>query len=330
MKIQPLLQKFGRDLIYLSIIGGLGGWVWMGEIRQEIWNEMAIKDLKAASSMANFMLERYTLALEKGSVDYPSAQSEDYSKRGFISRYLLDTVFMKKLAQFQESITDDSGTCFRSLSIPELKALEKEAWLVTDSVSKLVDGIQEINPKIWNCLFGDDIWLKAQTVTPSQTKLFFQNLEFRSKLLNREALGYFSTKVGYSSSHEFWTPLIPFVEAEKMAPFKGETYYAQIYLSRRYLSDLSTTIKVDGKLLPHGGYGAVFQNIAMRPARKNIPLKLKSKTLSLEKASIEICIISAIKLSIVAAKHNFLKVQLNKLFKDLIHANPTSSQKIWT
>jgi len=277
MQTPSFLQKFGRDIVYLSIIIGMAGWIWVDGRRQQIWNNIGVKDLKDATSMAEFNVEMAKLSLQKGYLDYPSPQSEDYWGRALKSRHLLDTVFLKKIEQLESDVTNDAGICFRTLSMQELKALEKEAWVIADSLSKLIDGDPLLSPMIWNNLFGDDIWLKAQSANPSQTNMLFQCLKYRTKMLNREALGYFYTKIFGPDCGDFWTPIFPNVQAEKTFAFTGDTYNAFIYLARRYRITPSTEIRVDGKRLPHGGYGAIFSEYCSTPGERKHSIEYEIK-----------------------------------------------------
>ena len=89
MPITLFLQKFGRDIVYLSIIGGMIGWSNVEGKRQEAWNDVLMQDLKNATALADYTLERSKAALQKGARDYPSPQAEDYYRRALKSQRLL-------------------------------------------------------------------------------------------------------------------------------------------------------------------------------------------------------------------------------------------------
>ncbi len=256
MQMPYFLHKFGRDLIYLSLLGCALVYFWMTEkrteVKQKAWNTIVLKELNAATSLADYTVEASKRSLQKEHFDYPSEQSAEYYNRLLKSRYLLDTFFLKKLAQFQEGLTNSSGCFNRSISFQALKSLEKEAWLVTDSISKLVDGAAEINPIIWNCLMNREIWNNAQNATPQQTEMLFQILRFRARTMNREANGYFYNKMVGISCGDMWQPIYPYIWTDKQTPMLGEKYHAVINLSRRYRNTPNIIIRVDGKLLPNG------------------------------------------------------------------------------
>jgi hypothetical protein len=273
MQRSVYFQKFRRDIVYVLVIGGLVTWIWMDGKRQEAWNSMALKDLKNACNIIDFKVETSKLTMQKENNYYSSDQSDLYFNRALKSRWLLDTFFMKKLDQFQTSLSNNSGHFTRSLSLPALQSLGKEAWLVTDSISKLIDGDPDLNPNVWNCLLSRDIWENAQNATPLQTEMFIQSLRFRALMLNQEVNGYFYNKIMGVSCFDMWREILPFIWAEKPMPFTGENYYAIINLSKRYRNTSNITLRMDGKLLPNG----VFSELCTTPGEKKHILEFEMR-----------------------------------------------------
>jgi len=264
MQMSVYFQKFRRDVVYVLIISGLVTWIWMDWKRQEAWNNIALKDIKTACNITDFYAKEGKITIRKYVNNYPSPWSELYFNRSLRSRWLLDTFFMKKLDQFQTSLSNNSGHFTRSLSLPELQSLEKEAWLITDSISKLIDGDPYINPKVWNSLLSRDIWKNAQNATPLQTEMLIQGLRFRALILNREVNGYFYSRVLGSEGLNMWPGILPFIWAEKPMPLTGEKYYAIINLSKMYRNMPNIMIRMDGKLLPNGE----FSELCTTPGEK--------------------------------------------------------------
>ncbi|MBK6994456.1 MAG: hypothetical protein IPH31_05865 [Lewinellaceae bacterium] len=79
MQIPSFLQKFGRDIVYLCVISGLVGWIWVGGRRQELYNQLLFRDLKNNAQI----IERYTYILmdeiRENTTDYES-EKENFAE----------------------------------------------------------------------------------------------------------------------------------------------------------------------------------------------------------------------------------------------------------
>ncbi len=276
MQISSLPQKFGRDLIYLLVIGGMTGWIWMDGKRDETWNKVCLTDLKDATSMANFTVNMSEKTVQRHHFDYPSPFSEDIFKRTQKLRFAVDTVFTHKINQLEAAISTEAGIDNRVLTLEELKDLEEASRVLASSMSSLVDDESSINPIIWNCLFGDHIWEKAQSATPAQTKALLQSLRYKAKKLSREALGYFYQRIQAPECGGF-PMIVPHVQAEKSTLKIGETYDATIYIADLIKITPSTTIRMDGIELPSGTFSSSFSEYCSRPGEKKHQIEIEFK-----------------------------------------------------
>ena len=63
MQIPAFLQKFGRDLVYLSAIGGILGWILVEREHQTEFNQMLFNDMKTIGEITDRYTENIRLKL---------------------------------------------------------------------------------------------------------------------------------------------------------------------------------------------------------------------------------------------------------------------------
>ena len=65
MQIPSFLQKFGRDIVYLSIIIGMAGWIWVDERREQAWNDLLSNDMKTFEELVSRSNQNMQREIEK-------------------------------------------------------------------------------------------------------------------------------------------------------------------------------------------------------------------------------------------------------------------------
>ena len=101
MQIPSVVKKFGRDVVYLRVIGGLVGWIWMDGKRAEVCKEVIAMDLR----ISRMVVKVSTPELRSG--EYVSENAE------IISRNRVPGYTAKSLTISQSQVPEQSSGVHR-------------------------------------------------------------------------------------------------------------------------------------------------------------------------------------------------------------------------
>ncbi len=189
MQIPSFLQKFGRDIVYLSIIGGMAGWIWVDGRREEIYNRLLYNDMK------NFdqIIERYTYILmdeiEKNTTDYESEKEKLCRKHATQVREQKRSLEDKVLKKLNEMWVDkpdkwiqdpkNSDNFKRPASEKELNNLKLIAQALCDSLMHYGEYDEVTINNIKSVLAPDsnaEFWAIAKTANANQSAVLLKDL----------------------------------------------------------------------------------------------------------------------------------------------------------
>ncbi len=255
MKVSSLLQKFGRDLVYLTIISFLIGWIWVHNKRQSLWNDSITEDLKLAHLIIQGdILNSKMVEINQNAVESPSPQSDDYQKRAqWAQKHTAET-----LRQYVEQLRADILTvrldhlerAKRTLTRSELINLNHFAQVLVDTFCTIVDHDPSASGIIKKVLIGDEhhYWLDHLNIDLGQTPAFTHEILLRSEIALVVVLNYCKSKIspGIICDWGFRASIAPQSSYIRL----GETYRAEIFTSVYSTRLDNTAFKVNGKILP--------------------------------------------------------------------------------
>jgi hypothetical protein len=284
MKVSSLLQKFGRDLVYLTIIAFLIGWIWVHDNRQALWNDAITQDLKLARLVIQSdNLNSRMAVINQNAAESPSPISDDYQKRAKWAQK--QTAEM--LQQNVEHLCADILTmrfdpllvrANRTLTRSEIKDLGHIVQTLADTFCTMVDYDPNESAYIKNVLLGDehDYWFDHLNIDLGKTPLFIHELLLRADLALVGVLNYCMTKTSPGIIVNYWG-FRPSVAAYSSAIRPGETYRAEIFTSMYSTRFDNTAFKVNGKILPIKEGIANFSKRYTTPGEKTFKVEMEVK-----------------------------------------------------
>lgn len=255
MQITSFFQKFGRDLVYLSIIAGMVGWVWVEDRRQLEYNTMIFRDMKTMGDIVLFHNQDLLAKIER---NLASSESEEDKKDGLKAIFARKQVvayhdMVGKMMNTLWAINPENGYEFHHpISAQELERLQVFTKRLCDSLVQHSDHDEYVAPKLKHLLSQDStstFWKIVKNAKAQETGVLLEDLLSRSDLANEKVLDYLLRKTSpINGVEENWYPI---VSAKKSVIYPGQTYTAEIFLGRYSKSKnnygRNVTIKVDGK-----------------------------------------------------------------------------------
>lgn len=250
-------QKFGRDFVYLSIIGCLLGWIWMDGKRDEAWNETVNKNILISNNILDYSGEGEFRQIEKSSIEYfDEIKGHDILRRAEVVRNCTST-YCKNIESILNVIwTENFKKPFplkRSLSKEELQRIRLKSSALYDSIMVYTDKDKRLSAEISTVLGQDSIttiWAVGSNLSTSQTLAYLNGLILNAKAAARSALNYLDSALEPPTDCSPW---IPIAVSSKNVLLPGETFHADIYLGRYSASKMvrqNVTVKVNGKTFP--------------------------------------------------------------------------------
>ncbi|MBC7776181.1 MAG: hypothetical protein H7246_12165 [Phycisphaerae bacterium] len=226
MQIPSFLQKFGRDIVYISIIGGMLGWIWMNSKREIEWNQVLVASMEQSTRNTTYKNES-TIFLIKKSADAYTCESNEKFRGYAISA-------QKSVVDFREEIKNalvelESGN--RKTS-PIFASLRLSAQQLCDSLIICVDQ-DSLKAKLKDFFeqgTSSKFWEIAKCSDTNRSKVAFATLNQKTALAFSLILDYFSQKLAgeeYMGRFNYQ----PMVSPDNAAIYVGGTYNANIFLS---------------------------------------------------------------------------------------------------
>ena len=285
MQIASFLQKFGRDVVYLSIIGGLVGWIWVDGKRQEVWNELLRRDIQISQNLLQNMTEHILGQISKNSDEFQDEnRARAVSKNAAAATKCADE-FIAHVMKLNDSLwaqdIEKPHSVNRSINQNELEKLRSEARMLFDSLQAYSMEDKDFI-YIINGLLGQDsletIWKIGKTLKTNQTPAYLQCLIFEAKILTINVLRHLDSKL--EKSWDCFPAWMPIVSSKSSTLRPGETYSAEIYLgqySRSRNVGRNTTIKINGKPFPIKDGLAQFSQRYTSPGEKKLKVEIDIK-----------------------------------------------------
>ena len=254
MQITSFFQKFGRDLVYLSIIAGILAWICMEDRRQLEYNKMIFRDMKGMGDIILFHNQDLLAKIERNSA---SSESEEDKKDGLKAIFARNQVvayhdMISKMMNTLWAISPENRYEFyRPISAQDLESLQVFTKRLCDSLVKHSDHDEYVATKLKHFLSQDStsaFWKIVKNAKAPETGVLLEDLLRRSDLANETVLNYLLRKTSPQLVvNDNWHPI---VSAKKSVIYPGQTYTAEIFLgqyskSKKY--ERNITIKVDGK-----------------------------------------------------------------------------------
>ena len=282
MQISALFQKFGRDLGYLCVIGGLLGWIWMDGRRQEVWNQIIAKDLRSTENIFAHHNDRVFYEIKKNIVESTAGDSLIIESRLAEAQMAVQEFLEYGTNLRSELVVYDPKNGFtikRSLTEKDIDGLSVALSTLRDTLLACVD-YDELTASAINHLLsmdsssGQQYWKVAKQLKSKETWMLLEDLILKSRLAYAQSLIYL---VGKTSPPTPCFTFFPCAFTEKSVLRPGETYRAEIYLSRYYNALKHTTVFVNGKLLPIEDGLAHFAQQYTTPGEKKYRVEIQIK-----------------------------------------------------
>ena len=281
MQIPSFLQKFGRDLVYLSIIAGMLGWIWVEERRHLEYNTMIFRDMKYMGDIVFVYNEDLLAKIEKNSEGLEGEQGDEFRLKANLARKQVDAykVMVSKLMQtLWANNFENLYEIDRPISAPEHEWLNVFANKLCDSLELYSDHDEFVTANLKYFLSQDSssaFRKVAENSKTQQTGVLLKDLLVRTDLAYLATLRYFSAKTRPAPTGDmYWCPV---VSAEKSVIYPGQTYTAEIFLSHYARYEPNTTIKVNGKPMPIKDGLAHFAKRYTTPGEKKYRVDIEIK-----------------------------------------------------
>jgi hypothetical protein len=264
MQLPSFLQKFGRDIVYISIISGLLGWIWVDGRRDKKWNETLAKDFATFDEFISLNNRSFFTLIEKSVYDYYYQPNIYYGNQ---------TVLVKKnILAFNQGIHQilsnlglpehkNDYSQLRNPSPTELGSLMYLTRNLNDSLMLYVDNDSTSTVKIKRFLAqnsNDFYWDNFKCQDPIQSVALIRNLLIRSELAYYETMNHLARKIsGCGVTYDYY----PLAVSERPTIRKGETYEAEICLVGEYKNPSNLVIKVNDIQLPATKGKALYSHL---------------------------------------------------------------------
>ena len=284
MQITSFLQKFGRDLLYLSIIAGMMGWIWVDESRQEDYNTMIFSDMKNMGDIVYSYNEDLFAKISQNSAYYQGEKEDEFISKAILAKKQVDAYqeMVSKLMQTLCATNPKHPNDFvRSISGQELESLKVFTKKLCDSLELYSDHDRDVTLNLKHFLAQDSssaFWKVAKSSKAQQTGVLMQDLLARTDFAYKSVLNYLlkNTRTPIGG----FTKWLPVVSAEKSSILKGQTYTAEIFLSEyteSKMAERNTTIKVNGKQIPIKNGLVHFAQRYTTPGEKKYKVEIELK-----------------------------------------------------
>ncbi len=257
MQLPAFFQKFGRDFVYLSIIGCLLGWIWMDGKRDEAWNGTANKNILISNNILGYYEEGEFRQIEKNSIEYVEANKGKDILQSAKAVRNCTSAFCSEVTSLSNMIwTENFKKPFpfkRSLSKEELQHIQLKSRALYDSLMFYANGDKGFSTEIASVLGQDSmnaIWTVGSNLKASQTFAYLNGLILNAKAASRSTLNYLLSALEPPIDCSPW---IPVAVSSKSVLLPGETFHADIYLGRYSTSKMvnqNVSVKVNGKQVP--------------------------------------------------------------------------------
>ena len=257
MHLPAFFQKFGRDFVYLLVIGGMVGWFWMDGKRDVAWNETANKNILISNNILGYYEEGEFRQIEKNSIEYIQANKGKDILQSAKAVRNCTSAFCSEVTSLSNMIwTENFKKSFpfkRSLSKEELQRIQLKSRAFYDSLMIYANGDKRLSAEIASVLGQDSmnaIWTVGSNLKASQTFAYLNGLILNAKAASRSTLNYLLSALEPPIDCSPW---IPVAVSSKSVLLPGETFHADIYLGRYSTSKMvnqNVSVKVNGKQVP--------------------------------------------------------------------------------
>jgi hypothetical protein len=272
MQLPSFLQKFGRDLIYLSVIGALAGWIWVEWKREDEWNQILYVSSEQSFekiTQNNNYLRRFIENLTYG---YPSSHNHKFQARA-VSGNRLIVDLTANIGKVQTELSDDKT---KNAKIVEyLRFVTRQ---LCDSFSTFSDEDSIFKVKIEELFELRDstrFWKLIKSFNNDKAKVALNTLKQKTALAHSELLNYLNA----SMDNPEWKfdSFEPISTAHNSAIFVDGTYQTKIFLSPYNSFNKNITVKVDGEILPTSLGLAHFSRQFTSPGKKKYVVEIDLK-----------------------------------------------------
>ena len=226
MQIPSFLQKFGRDIVYLCVIGGLMGWIWVDGKREVVCSKMFFDSMQSLDFFASQQNLMFRNEIDKAIFDYPY-ELDNNLKNQLESADRIILSFKKNLRQ----LLGESNTETQSKPTLDWDKLNSSAQKLCDSLMLHIGNDQYIGAKIKGLLAQDSsnaFWGIARKSPPYQFPMLVKLLEIKSQAAYFEVLNYLARKVQHTD--DYFDRFYPVAISDKPAVLKCEAYKAFVFL----------------------------------------------------------------------------------------------------
>lgn len=254
MQLPSFLQKFGRDIVYISIISGLLGWIWVDGRQDKKWNETLAKDFATFDEFISLNNRSYFAQVEKYVYDYNYQPNIHYwNQIALVKKNIL--AFNQDIHQILSNLGlpehKNNNAQLRNPSSVEIDSLMYFTRNLTDSLMLHVDNDSSSADKIKRFLAqnsNDFYWENFKCQDPIQSVALIRNLIIRSELAYYETMNSIAEKI--RGDCRFGLFYYPLAVSERPTIRNGETYEAEICLVENYKNPSNLVIKVNNIQLP--------------------------------------------------------------------------------
>jgi len=282
MKVSSWLRKFGRDLVYLTIIAFLIGWIRVHDKRQALWNDSITEDLKLARLVIQSdNLNCRMAVINQNAVESPSPQSDDYQKRAQWAQKQTAEMLQQNVEHLRADILtkrfDPLERANRTLTRSEIKKLGHIVQTLADTFCTMVDYDPNKSDSIKKVLLRDEhhYWFDHLNIDLGRTPAFTHEILLRADIALVVVLNYCKAKIspGIICDWGFRASIAP--QSSYIRP--GETYRAEIFTSVYSTRLDNTAFKVNGKILPIKDGIASFSKRYTTPGEKTFKVEMEVK-----------------------------------------------------
>jgi hypothetical protein len=272
MQLPSFLQNFGRDFIYLSVIGALAGWILVEEKREHEWNQILY--VSSEQSFENITQKNNYLrhAIENLTYRYPSPHNRKFQTRAVSGNELIVNL-TTKIVNVQTELSDDKTR--NGQMVEDLRFVTNQ---LCDSFSTISDedSIFKVNiEKLFELRDSTRFWKLVKSFNNDKAKVALNTLKQKTALAHSELLNYLNA----SMDNPEWKfdSFEPISTAHNSAIFVDGTYQTKIFLSPYDSFDKNITVKVDGEILPTSLGLAHFSRQFTSPGKKKYVVEIDLK-----------------------------------------------------
>lgn len=266
------IQKFGRDVLYLSIIGCLVGWIWVEEQKAIEWNKILL--VSTEHSIENINRNNYHLLyeLERLKNGYPSPINLQVQARS-VSANRLTSDLITKITKVQTEWSGDKKD--NAQMMEDLKISTRQLCDSFSLFSERDDLVKVKMDSLFEQTDSTQFWSLIQNFNGSKAKTALSTLKQKTELAYFNLLNYLCTKAAYPDI--IFDSFEPISNTDNAAINIGGTYQANIFLAPYNSSAKNVTIKVDGKFLPTTLGRAHYSQQFTSPGKKKYLVEVELK-----------------------------------------------------